>query len=246
VAGAFVGVVGTEGLLRIDLALLVVAVVTALLVRTPVIGATTTVLRGVAEAWAVLRAERGLLWLQLFIGSSFFFGGTSVALTTPLYLTVTDARTAGLLLGLSGSGMLVGVVMAIFAGIRRRRGQAIVVLEGVAGLALAFVIVSPTPAALTVVSIVFLATTAISAATSQGLWQERIPTGLQVRVFALRRMIAWSGLPLGYTAAGYAADAAADALQDETLGIAVVFAAAGIGKALVSIAFFRAPLAELD
>lgn len=246
VAGALIGVTGTAGLLLLDAALLVAAVVTAGLVRTPVVGAASPVIAGVVEAWRALRAQPGLLSLQLFFCVSFFFGGTSVALTTPLYLSITDPRTAGLLLSLSGTGMLLGVGGAIAFGFRHRRGRAVIVLEGVAGVALAFIAVSPTPLGLTLVSIAFLAATAVSAATSQAVWHETIPAALQVRVFALRRMIAWGALPLGYLTAGHAADVAAVALGSATRGIAAVFVVAGVGKALVSLAWLRSPAARLD
>ena len=38
--------------------------------------------------------------------------------------------------------------------------------------------------------------------TSQAIWQSKVPPGLQGRVFAVRRMVALSTLPLVYLSAG--------------------------------------------
>ena len=41
---------------------------------------------------------------------------------------------------------------------------------------------------------------------SQAIWQSKVAPDVQGRVFAVRRMIAWSSLPLAYLAAGPLAD----------------------------------------
>jgi MFS family permease len=67
VAGALVGVLGTAGLLGLDAALLVLAIVTALLAPTTAVSSSTGgIVDGVLEAWAFLRARPALLTLQLF------------------------------------------------------------------------------------------------------------------------------------------------------------------------------------
>ena len=42
--------------------------------------------------------------------------------------------------------------------------------------------------------------------TSQALWQSKVPPDLQGRVFAMRRLVAWSTLPLAFVVAGPLAD----------------------------------------
>lgn len=255
VAGALVGLLGTAGLLGLDAALLVLAIVTALLAPTTTTSmathaATTNgalgLVDGVLEAWAFLRARPALLTLQLFFFCSYFFGGVSVALSTPLLLSMTDARTAGVCLSVSGAGMLIGVVVAIALSLRRARATVVLVLEGLCGLALLGMGLSSGLFGVTAWSMAFLAGTAVSNAASQALWQEAVPLPLQVRVFAVRRMIAWGALPVGYLVAGHAADVVGRVLQDRTAGVAAIFVVAGIGKALVSLAFSRSRLRSLD
>jgi len=249
VAGALVGVFGTAGLLGLDAALLVVAIVTALLAPTAATTSTTAgsaIVDGVREAWAFLRVRPALLTLQGFSFCSYFFGGVSVSLSTPLLLSMTDPRTAGICLSVSGAGMLVGVAVAIGLSLRRARATVVLVLEGLCGLALLGMGLSSGLIGVTAWSMAFLAGTAVSNAASQALWQEAVPLPLQVRVFALRRMLAWGALPVGYLVAGHAADLVGRLLHDRTAGVAAIFVIAGGGKALVSLAFSRSRVRQLD
>lgn len=169
-----------------------------------------------------------------------------MSLSTPLVLSMTDARTAGLCLSLSGAGMLVGVVVAIVLSLRRSRAMVVLGLEGLCGLALLGMGLSSGLVGVTGWSMAFLVGTAVSNAASQALWQEAVPLVLQVRVFALRRMLAWGALPVGYLVAGHAADLVGRVLADRRAGIAAIFIVAGLGKALVSLAFARSRVRLLD
>jgi hypothetical protein len=51
-----------------------------------------------------------------------------------------------------------------------------------------------------------LFTMPITNACSQAIWQRKVAPDVQGRVFAVRRMIAWSTMPLAYLAAGPLAD----------------------------------------
>lgn len=245
IAATLLAVLATRGLLVVDAALLVGAVASALLVRRAD-GRTREATGGLAEAWAFLRARPGLLSLQWFYAASYFFGAVLMSLSTPLLLALVDARTAGVLLTVSGLGMLVGV--AIVAGLRWRlpRARSILALEALGGACLLLMGLTRALPLLTLFAAVFLAQMSISNGLSQALWQEAVPLGLQVRVFALRRMIAWASFPLSFVIAGPAADALAAALGDRARGIAAVFVIAGVGKIAVSLAFARGRLRELD
>jgi hypothetical protein len=53
---------------------------------------------------------------------------------------------------------------------------------------------------------VFSFSVAMTLAASQAIWQSKVEPGVQGRVFAVRRMIAWSMLPFAYAIAGPLAD----------------------------------------
>ncbi|MFO8150791.1 MAG: hypothetical protein R6T93_10875, partial [Trueperaceae bacterium] len=50
---------------------------------------------------------------------------------------------------------------------------------------------------------------------SQAIWQNKTAPDVQGRVFAVRRMIAWSSMPLAYLVAGPLADHVFGPLLDE-------------------------------
>lgn len=244
-AASLLALLATRGLLWLDAALLAAAMASALLVRRAA-GRTREATGGLAEAWAFLRARPGLLSLQLFYCASYFFGAVLMALGTPYMLALVDARTGGVLLTISGLGMLAGVAVVSAVRWRWPRVASILALEGLGGACLFMMGLARAPALLTALSAVFLAQMSISNGLSQALWQEAVPLGLQVRVFALRRMIAWASFPLSFLVAGPAADALAAATGDRARGIAAVFLAAGLGKLAVSLLFSRGRLRGLD
>lgn len=245
IAALLLAFLGTHGVLALDAGLLALALATSLLVagrvgRTPHAGG------GLREAWAFLRARPGLLSLQFFYAASYFFGAVLLALGMPLLLLWVGERQAGVLLTISGAGMLAGV--AVVAALRWRwpRVASILALEALGGACLLLIGVAGEPHAMTVLAAVFLAQMSISNGLSHALWQEAVPLPLQVRVFALRRMLAWMSFPMCFLVAGPVADALAVALDDRVRAIELVFIAAGAGKIAVSLAYSRARLRALD
>jgi MFS family permease len=243
-AAVLVVLLSTGGVLWLDAALLLVAVAASCLVPRAA-GRTQQATGGLAEAWAFLAARPALLSLQLFYAASYFFGGTLMALSTPYLLALFGAARAGVFLSLAGLGVLVGVAIAAQAR-WRRVVPSILGLEALGGLCLVLLGVTRWPAALIVLAATFLAQMTISNALSQTLWQQRVPLALQVRVFALRRMIAWMSLPLSYLVAGPSADALGVLLHDRVDGIAAVLVLGGLGKLLVSLAWRSSQARALD
>lgn len=245
IAAALVTAVGTRGVLALDAALLALAVTSSLLVAGTA-GRTREANGGLAEAWTYLRARPGLLSLQCFYAASYLFGAVLLALGMPLLHALVGPTDAGLLLTLAALGMLAGVAVVSLVRWRRRRVASILALEAVGGACLVLIGLTCAPAPMTAFAAVFLATMSISNGLSQALWQEAVPLPLQVRVFALRRTLAWASFPLSFLVAGPAADRLAELLGDRARGIAAVFVAAGLGKLLVSLLFIRRPLRALD
>jgi MFS family permease len=265
IAALLLSTVDVEGVLMIDAALLVLATASALTlpatlspavagVGAGIAGVGAGVVAGVGEAWAFLLARPQLLALQAFFFVSYLFGGVVVSLSTPLLLSLTDVGTAGLCLSVSGVGMLVGVgVGAVVGSWVRRRGLAVLGLEGVAGLCLVLMGAFPTVVVVTAAATVFLGLTGVSNTLSQALWQEAVPSHLQLRVFAIRRLLAWGALPVSYAAAGPIADTLAAAFAVDAVagvhrsaGLAAVFVGAGAAKAVVSLLASRTRLRSID
>jgi MFS family permease len=263
VAGLLLGVIGVTGIMIVDvsLSLLALATLVMLRVRTPVIRDARW-WHDVRDAWRIIRAH-GLLRLAGYIIASYLFGGFVIALATPLVLTIASPGVLGLVMGVMGTGMLLGVLVASsFAqaqgGIRRllRYDTILVCAMLAAGVA-------TTPVRVGVSGFMFLFGLAGVMAEEQAVWQVRVPAAAQGRVFALRRAVTWASLPISYAIAGPLADhvfepamSAGGALSASLgpilgvgpgRGIALLLMCGGIAKGLVVIVGSRnAALRRLD
>lgn len=189
---------------------------------------------GVREAVTFLRERPSLLRLQVFVFVSYCFGAVLQALSTPLLLSVMSEQRAGMVLALTGIGMLAGVVVSAVVVIARPIAT-LLLLEGVGGVCLVAIGVWPTPWGIFVFASLFLLQMSWSNTLAQRVWQQAVPSSLQVRVFAIRRMIAFAAFPVCFSIVGPVSDVVIELRGDRTAGLAVLFVAAGIGKALTSM-----------
>jgi DHA3 family macrolide efflux protein-like MFS transporter len=201
-----------RGILLLDLASFGFAVLSLLLVsirepeRAPETGPPRSLLQDSMVGGTYLRERPGLLALLiLFAGTNFSFG-TLQALLTPLVLSFASPRSLGTVLSAAGLGMLLGtLVMGVWGGPRRRVNgifagllmQALVLLAGGWQQNLA---------AVGIAASVFLFALPMINGCSQAIWQAKVPAALQGRVFAVRRMVALSSLPVAHFMAGPLAD----------------------------------------
>lgn len=214
-AGLLVTWIGLSGVITVDLVTFVFAVITLMLVHIPrpevsVEGqqARGSVLKESSFGWHYIRQRPGLLGLLIFFGASNFLVSMVVVLANPLVLSFPSGSPAvlGTVLSVAGAGMLVGsVVMSIWGGPRRR-------VNGVLGaMALAAVCImlaglQPSALLLTVTAFFFLFSMPFVGASSQAIWQSKVPADIQGRVFATRAMIATAATPIAYLIAGPLAD----------------------------------------
>ena len=244
VAAGLVAVADTASVLVFDAALGVLATASACVASDVADADDGDALAGVN----FLRRRPAFFRLQLFLLASYTFGAVLQALSTPLLLTMVSAQQVGVLMTLSGTGMVAGVVVALAVAVDSAAGRVkgVVVLEAVCGVCLLSMGLFPSPWIFATLAGLFLCFMTWSNALAQAHWQEAVPSTLQVRVFALRRMISWTAFPLCFVCAGPAADALVDVTGDKTAGLAAVFVLAGVGKVAVSlIALTRRTLAQL-
>jgi MFS family permease len=237
IAGLLVVTIGVRGVLAVDLGSYAFALLILLAVRFPptpraaATGATATrpsLLRDAMAGFAYLRARPGLLaLLALFAGLNLCLG-MSVVLVTPLVLSFAPPSTLGTVLSAGGAGgLLGGLVMSAWGGPRRR-------VQGVLGFALlvglAVVLTGARASAVTVGIGLFLVTffQPLLNGSSQVIWQSKVAPEVQGRVFAVRRMIAWSTAPLAFLLGAGLADRVFGPLFAEAgRGIGMVFLLAG-------------------
>ncbi len=212
-AGALVGRIGLRGVILVDFATFLVALATLAAVRFPRppaapegAAARASLLRQAWHGWLFIRQRPGLQAMLLLLAATNFCMAFLQALVTPLVLGFASVEVLGVVLSAAGGGMMTGgLLMSAWGGPRRR-------VDGVgAGLLLQGMLlflggVRPSAALVGAAAFAFMLAFPFIEGCSQAIWQSKVPPDLQGSVFAVRRMVAWSTLPLGYLLAGPLAD----------------------------------------
>jgi acyl transferase domain-containing protein/MFS family permease/acyl carrier protein len=212
-AGFLVGVVGVNGVISIDLLTFLFAVLTLMSVRIPrppqsAEGAASrgTLLQETAFGWRYIRQRPGLLGLMLFFAASNFLMGTVVVLSTPLVLSFATPEVLGTVLSVAGLGILAGsLLLSIWGGPQRKVYG---VLGGMLLSSLSMILVGVLPSSWVVGVAAFFFTFGIPAvaASSQVIWQRKVPADIQGRVFGIRAAVATAAMPLAFGISGPLAD----------------------------------------
>jgi MFS family permease len=207
-------------------------------------------------------ARRSLLGLLLFFITLNFVIGMSISLFSPYILARTDNNSTmlGTVTSAGAIGAVIGgVLVGIWGGFRRRMHN-IFLGEALTGLVvlILFGLARSLPAwvAISVVGQIF---PVFVNGSSQAIWQAKVAPDIQGRVFAARRMIAWSMGPITPILAGLLADYVTEpAMQAQTWlarvfgplvgtgpgsGMAVQFVVTGVVYiAVVAFVFFFVPV----
>ncbi len=215
-AGALLGVIGIRGIMAIDIATCLFAIGMLLLVSVPRpkptdegVKARGSMLRESAYGFRFLLERRPLLYLLLSYALLNFVLSIATSIEAPMILARTD--TNELVLGavqmFFGLGGVAGGALFSLWGGPKRRIRAVfgaVILSMLSGPVLLGVSRSLPLWATGAFCLVFFAQ--IAGASSNVIWQHKVPKDVQGRVFAYRGMIASIASPLGMVAAGTFAD----------------------------------------
>ena len=213
IAGAMMGIFPIFTILLVDFFTYVFALFTLLITRfpKPEISAENrarqgSLLREAAFGWTYIVARPGLLGLLLYFASINFVTGFAQVLFTPLVLGITTPAVLGLIWSVGGIGFLVGsLVMSVWGG-PRQRVLGILGFGLLEGLMLLAIGLPPRVIFLGAAVFLFFLAEPVIGGCSQATWQVKTPPDVQGRVFAVRRMIAWSAMPLAFLLAGPLAD----------------------------------------
>lgn len=213
IAGVLFVTIGLSGVVLVDFATYLFAVMTLLIVKVPRPPETEagaegrgSLLQEAAYGWKYILARKGLLGLLMIFATTNFLTSMWNPLLPPMILEMSSPATLGYLASVVGIGMLLGtLVMSAWGGPKRR-------IHGVLG----FLIISgvfqmllglrPSLVLIAIAGFGAMFTSPIINASSQAIWQSKVAPDVQGRVFAVRRMIAWSAIPLAYILAGPLAD----------------------------------------
>jgi MFS family permease len=211
--GILVVTMNIGGVLLINCATFVVALITLSIVRVPAVprrhdedGANASLIREAVDGWSYIASRRGLLALMIFFAFSNFLAGVVEVLAQPLILSFATPAELGRALSIGGSGMLIGsVVISIWGGPKRR-------VYGILGFhllaSLAFVAMGWRASLLlaTIAAFVVFLCMPIINGCNRAVMNVKVEPFIQGRVFATSRMITSLTQPLGYVIAGPLAD----------------------------------------
>jgi MFS family permease len=215
-AGILLAPIGVAGIMGVDLATMTTAIVILLFARIPQPKASAEgskarggLFREAAYGFRYIAARRGLLGL---LGMFFLFNVTTTfgfVVLAPMILARTgnDSLILGSVQSAAGIGGVVGgVLLSLWGGPKKRvhgvlTGCALGGLIGLVGVGIGRAL--PFWAGTMFVMAMIFPTVNAS---SQSIWQSKVPPDLQGRVFSVRLMMAQFGSPLSMLLAGPLAD----------------------------------------
>ncbi len=152
--------------------------------------------------WTYISVRAGLLGLLLVFAITNFFSGLIFPLIMPMLMDMTSVDVLGILLSIVGVGMLIGTLVMSAWGGPKRRIHGVLGFLIISGFFTSLLGISPLIPVIAVAGFGLMFTFPIINGSSQAIWQSKVDPDVQGRVFAVRRMVAWSTTPLAYIVAG--------------------------------------------
>ena len=208
-AGALMPLIRLGGVIAIDLATFLFAVITLMLVRFPSLrndnerpAKVISLWGDLSFGWRYICARRGLLGLLGLLAAVNFIWGMVGALVTPMILSFTSSQSLGLIISIAGLGMLSGGLLMSAWGGPKPRIYGVLNFELLSGFC--FMIIGLRPSIWPVALGVFGAhlTIAVIYGSNQAIWQSKVPPEQQGRVFATQQMLMRASAPLAFLLAG--------------------------------------------
>lgn len=263
-AGFLIARVGIGGVLIIDLATFVVAMMTLLVVRIPrpeesEAGrqAKGSLGHEVASGWRYIRARPGFIGLLMVFTSVGFILAMANVLYVPLLLSFTSSEVLGLTVSAGGVGLAIGSLLVVTRGVPERKVLTVMVLLFAGGILMSATGFQRSAIPIAVILLTMMVTVPVARGAYQVLWQTKVPPDMQGRVIALRNMLAQCSPPAAYLLAGPLADRVFEPFMTRPeavstfagrllgagpgRGIALMFVLAGLIIALIAVLGYLHP-----
>ncbi|MGL5134704.1 MAG: MFS transporter [Planktothrix sp.] len=215
VAGILVGSIGIGSILIIDSATFVLGLITLLIVRFPKVEPSKSqqqplnfnrLWQETLSAWNYILIRPGLKKLLGFFAVTYFTEGMLQILFWPVVLTFASSQQLGLILSISGCGMLLGSVAVSVSGGPKNRMKAILWLVGLQGLCLCLGGFRPSIFLAGIGGFGYLFARPFIVSSNHTIWQSKIPFELQGRIFSLQSVVERSLLIISHLTVGPLAD----------------------------------------
>lgn len=267
-AAGLLNVIQLQGIILTDFATFLFSLATLLSIRFPDAKTNTvrkagalSLVREMAYGWTYITARPGLLGLLIFIAISNFAIGIAQVLFAPLILAFAPVAVLGTVQSIAGGGMVVGSILMSVWGGPKRRMYGLFCFELLLGLGIFFLGVQASIPLIAIAGFGAYFSAAFFLSSGQAILQTKVAPEVQGRVFAVRRAIGGSSLPLGYLVAGPLADRIFEPLMATNgllagsvgqimgvgtgRGIGLLLAIAGAMVMLVTVAGYQYPRLRL-
>ena len=223
IAGLLMKFFGLETVLCIDIATFIAAVVTLLSVKFPDLKrfhrtrkkAIDRVISDAVAGWNYIVLRPGLVRLVCFIAISYFTMGMLEVVLWPLLYQPDSTEQLGFVLSVGGCGMLLGsVLMSVWSG-PKNRVKAIIGFVGFQGIIILVGGLKISTVVLAIGIFGYLFFQPIIVSCNQAIWQSKVPSRLQGRVFALQQTLERSLAICAYLLAGPLVDNVLNPLMAE-------------------------------
>ncbi|HEY9771356.1 MAG TPA: MFS transporter [Coleofasciculaceae cyanobacterium] len=223
IAGLLLKYLGLETILLIDISTFIIGIVTLISVKFPDFKRYTRAKRKVVNqvvadaiaGWNYIVLRPGLIRLVCFIAISYFTMGMLEVVLWPLLYQPGSTDQLGFVLSVGGCGMLLGsVLMSLWSG-PSNRVKAIISCVGFQGLIVLIGGLKISPIILTIGIFGYLFSQPIIVSCNQAIWQSKVPSRLQGRVFALQQTLERSLAICAYLLAGPLVDNVLNPLMTE-------------------------------
>jgi MFS family permease len=225
-----------KGIIIIDIATYLLALVTLISVRIPQpertqeVGKSFSVFKDVAFGWHYLVARKGLLGLLLYFASVNFFMNLSAVMLGPLILSFGSATSLGIAQTVMGVGMLAGsLIMSVWGGFKTGKVKAIIGFIVLS--AIGFMVAGLRPSVIYVSAGLFFLMFFLpfGSGPSAALFAAKVAPDVQGRVFATQSMISQSMMPVAFLLSGILADHVFNPLLVEGGALANTFVGRWLG-----------------
>ncbi|MFZ6027915.1 MAG: MFS transporter [Chloroflexota bacterium] len=212
-AGVLVTLIGIQGVLVIDFLSFFFPIAIMMAIRIPrlerpphAVSTSSSFWRELWEGARYIFERPGLVGMLGLFASTVFLSHVVVTLFTPFVLAFASAADLGVLLSVSGAGMLLGsLAMGIWGG-PRRRIAGVLGFTLLSGLSLILGGLRPSLILVGIAGFVFYLSFPIIGGCAQVIWQRKVALDVQGRVFALTGMVPALARPLSALLAGPLAD----------------------------------------
>lgn len=222
IAGLLMHRFGLKTILCIDASTFGIAILTLISVKFPDFKryrkrtkVVNQVIADAVDGWNYIVLRPGLVRLVSFIAISYFTMGMIEVVLWPLLYQPGSTTQLGFVLSVGGCGMLVGsVLMSVWSG-PRNRVKAIIGFVGLQGLIVLIGGLKISPVILAFGIFGYLFSQPIIVSCNQAIWQSKVPSRLQGRVFALQQTLERSLAICAYLLAGPLVDNVLNPLMSE-------------------------------